>query len=164
MAGGHRLQHVEDFGAADLADHDSVGAHSKTVLDQVALSDFAAPFEIGGAGLEANDVRLLQRELGGILDGDDSLVLGNERGETIEHRGFARARSAADDYVQARADHGEQEFDQVPGERLLLDQRTDIETMLAESANRERGPVERERRYDRVDTRTVGEARVDHRR
>src|SRR6267154_5661636 len=36
--------------------------------------------------------------------------------------------------------------------------------MLAEAANRERGAVERERRNDRVDTRAVGQARIDHRR
>ena len=78
MAGGHRLQHVEDFGAADLADDDSVGAHPQTILDQVALRDLALALEVGRPGLEPNDVRLLERQFGGILDGDDALVLGNE--------------------------------------------------------------------------------------
>ena len=81
VAGGHRLQHVEDLGAADLADDDSVGAHPQTVLDQVALRDFAAAFEIGRARLEPHDVRLLQRQFGRILDGNDTFVFGNERGQ-----------------------------------------------------------------------------------
>src|SRR5260370_29501294 len=133
MAGGHGLQHVEDLGAADLADDDAVGAHPETVLDQVALRDFAAAFEIGWARLEPHDMRLLQRQLGRILDSDDTFVFGNEGRETIEHRGLARAGSAADDYVEARANDREQELDQVPRESLFFDQRADVEAMLAET-------------------------------
>src|SRR5271156_1235890 len=109
-------------------------------------------------------MRLLQRELGGIFDGNDSFVFGNERRETIEHRGFARAGAAANNYVEARPNDGEEKLDQVPGERVLFDQRTDVEAMLAEATNGERGAVERQRRDDRIDTRAVGPARIDHRR
>ena len=33
VAGVHGLQHVEGFFAADLADHDAVGAHTQAVDD-----------------------------------------------------------------------------------------------------------------------------------
>ena len=136
MAGGHRLQHVEDFCAADLADDDSVRAHAQTVLDQVALRDLAAAFKIRRPRLEPHDVGLLQGKLGRILDRNDSLVLGNERGQTIEHRGFARAGTAANDYVEARSNNREQKLDQVPGESVFFDQRADVEAMLAETPDR----------------------------
>ena len=48
--------------------------------------------------------------------------------------------------------------------RFLLDQVVDVVALAAESTNRERRTVERQRRNDRIDTRTVGQPRVNHRR
>jgi len=57
------------------------------------------------------------------------------------------------------------EFTPPPGLKITrLPSEKYVETMLAEAANRERGAVECERRYNRVDTRAVGQARIDHRR
>ncbi len=47
--------------------------------------------------------------------------------------------------------------------RLTPDQIFGAELVGAEAADREHGAVERQRRNDRVDTRAVGQARVDHR-
>src|SRR5271170_3876546 len=46
MAGRHRLQHVDDLGAADFADDDPVGTHTQGVLDQVTLADLALAFDV----------------------------------------------------------------------------------------------------------------------
>ena len=59
MTGVHRLQHIERFSTADLADHNSVRAHSQCVLHQVANGDLAAPFHIGRPALQAHRVRPL---------------------------------------------------------------------------------------------------------
>ena len=56
----HRLQHVEGFLAADLADDDSVGTHTQAVDQQLPLADRALPFHVGRPGLQADDVLLLQ--------------------------------------------------------------------------------------------------------
>src|SRR5579871_4448090 len=48
MAGVHRLQHIERFRAADLAENDAVGAHAQRIAQQVAHGDLAAALEIGG--------------------------------------------------------------------------------------------------------------------
>ena len=79
MAGVHRLQHVERRGVADLADDDAVGPHAQRVADQVADRDLALALDVRRAGLEAQHVLLVELELGGVLDGDDALVLGDER-------------------------------------------------------------------------------------
>ena len=71
MPGVHRLQHVERFRAAHLADDDAVGAHPQRVVDQVALGDLAAALQAARAGLQAHHMRLLQLQLGGVLDSDD---------------------------------------------------------------------------------------------
>ena len=68
VAGVHRLQHVEGFLAAALAEDDPVGTHAQRVPDQVALLDFAIAFVVGRAGLHAADMRDLQRQFGGVLD------------------------------------------------------------------------------------------------
>ena len=40
MAGIHGLEHVDRLGAANLAEDDAVGAHTQSVLDQVAHGNF----------------------------------------------------------------------------------------------------------------------------
>jgi hypothetical protein len=56
----HRLKHVERLFAAALADNNAVGPHSQRIANKVALSDFALALDVGGAGLQPADVRLLQ--------------------------------------------------------------------------------------------------------
>ena len=73
MAGVHRLQHVERFLAAALADDDAVRPHTQRVLQQIAHRDLAGAFEVGGAGLEPHDMRLLQLQFGRVFDRDGAL-------------------------------------------------------------------------------------------
>ena len=74
VAGVHRLQHVERLGTARLAQDDAVGPHAQRVAHQRALRHFAAPLDVRRPGLQAHDVRLLQLQLGRILDRHDPLV------------------------------------------------------------------------------------------
>ena len=64
VAGVHRLQKVEGFRSADLADDDALGPHTQTVLDEIAHGDLAFAFEVGRARFETHDMRLLQLQLG----------------------------------------------------------------------------------------------------
>jgi hypothetical protein len=75
VAGVHGLQQVEGLRSAHLADDDPLGTHAQAVLDQVAHGDLALALEVRRPGLEAHDVRLLQLQLGGVLAGDDALVV-----------------------------------------------------------------------------------------
>ena len=103
MAGVHRLQHVERFLAADLADDDAVGAHTQGVDQQLALPDGALAFDVRRPRLEAHHVLLVQLQFGRVLDRDDALALRDEAGQHVEERRLAGAGAAADQHVQACA-------------------------------------------------------------
>ena len=59
MARVHGLQHVHSLFAADLAEHDAVGAHTQCVDDQLALADGALAFNVGRTAFQPRDVLLL---------------------------------------------------------------------------------------------------------
>ena len=75
VAGVHRLQHVERFLAADLADDDAIGAHTQGVDHQLPLADRALAFDVRRPRFEPRHVLLVQLQFGGVLDGDDALAL-----------------------------------------------------------------------------------------
>ena len=106
VAGVHGLEHVERGGVADLTDDDAVGTHTQAVLDQVADGDHASTLDVGRAGLEAHHVVLLELELRGVLDGDDALVLRDERRQHVEGRGLSGAGAPGHDDVEPAADAG----------------------------------------------------------
>jgi hypothetical protein len=101
VAGVHRLEHVERFLAADLADDDAVGPHAQRVDDELALADRALALDVGRPRLEPRDVLLVELQLGGVLDRDDALALGDEAREHVQQRRLAGAGAAADEHVQA---------------------------------------------------------------
>ena len=57
-----RLQHVERFAAAHLADHDAIGPHAQRRPYQLAHAHRACAFGVRGPGLEPDDVRLRRGE------------------------------------------------------------------------------------------------------
>ena len=72
------------LGAADLAEDDAVGAHTQRVLHEVAHVDFADALEVGRARLQADHVRLLELQFGGVLDGDDALADVDQLGHRVQ--------------------------------------------------------------------------------
>ena len=66
--------------AAALAEDDAFGPHAQRVLDQLTLADFALALDVRRPRLHARNVRLLQLKLGGVLDGDQPLLVRDERG------------------------------------------------------------------------------------
>ena len=93
------LEKVGRLGATHLPDNDVIGAVAERVLYQVADRD-APRAEL--AGLEANAVRVVDPELQGVLDGDDSLVSGKELDEGIEERGLPAPGATGDEDVPPR--------------------------------------------------------------
>ncbi|MCY1419731.1 hypothetical protein D9M71_353270 [compost metagenome] len=109
-------------------------------------------------------MRLLQLQLGRVLDRDDALVMRNETGQHIEHGGLAAAGAAGDQHVQP-ASHDRLEH-QRDGrrQRASLDQAVDVEQVHRKAADRDTRPVDGQRRDDRIDPRTVLEPGIDQRR
>ena len=78
-------------------------------LDQLA-SDIDA-WRLEAARKKADQMALVELQLGGILDGDDALLLGDERGEHVERGRLARARTAAEEDIEASLDTRLQEVE-----------------------------------------------------
>ena len=90
----HRLQHVERFGASHLSDEDAVGAHPEAVAQQLANGQLALAFDVGGAVFEGDDVRVVDLQLGGVLDRDHTLVVRDEPRDDVQGRRLAGAGPA----------------------------------------------------------------------
>ena len=119
--------------------------------------------EVRRARLELDDVRLVELELGGILDGDDALVLGDERRQHVEGRRLARTGAAGDEDVEPRLDTGAQELEHLRGRRPEVDEVVDGDRLGRELPHGDDRTDQRQRLDDRVDARAVGQPRVDAR-
>ena len=163
VAAGHRAEHVQRLGAADLADDDPVGPHPQRVAHEAADRHLAAALQRRGPRLQPHDVGVAQAQLGGVLDGDDPLAVADELRQRVERRRLARAGAAADEDVAARPHGARQQVAQRRRPGPVGDELVGAEAAPAEAADREDRPVERERRDDDVDARAVRQAGIDER-
>src|SRR5579872_2759752 len=164
VTGVHGLKHVKGFFAAALADDDAVWTHTKTVDQQLSLSDCALSFHVGRTRFEAHDVLLRQLQLGGIFNRDDAFVLRNVLRQDVEEGRLAGAGTAGDQNAQSRAHCRGQQFHHLGGDALQLDKLVGGQRTGSETANGERGAIEGQRGNDGIDTRSIGKAGIDHRR
>src|SRR5262245_33884034 len=160
VAGVHGLQQVEGLRPAHLADDDALGAHAQAVAHQVAHGDLAFALEVGRAGLQAHDVGLLQLQLGGVLAGDDALVVIDGAGEAVEQGGLARAGATGDQHVATHAADDLQERLGLGRDRFVLEELLELEPVLLELADCQRRPIDGQRRRDHVDAAAVGKAGI----
>ena len=103
---------------------------------------------------------LREAEFGGVLDGDDALVGGDEAGEEVEEGRLARSRAAGDDDVLAHPDARLHELGGVVRPGSEADEILGGEGAAGELADGERGAREGERGDDRVHARAVRQAGV----
>jgi hypothetical protein len=108
-------------------------------------------------------VRLLEAQLGRVLDRHDSLLGPDERGQRVERRRLARAGAAGDEQVAAGGDRAPQRVAQRLRPGAELDEVVRGEAAAPEAADGEDRSVERERRDDHVHARAVGQPRVAQR-
>src|SRR5207249_6065131 len=106
---------------ADLADNDPVGAHAQSVPHELADPDLALAFDVRRTRFERDDVLLLELKLGRILDRDDALVTGDERGHRVQRGGLTRAGTTGDQHVQLALDAGGEELRRLRRDRAERD-------------------------------------------
>ncbi len=164
VAGVHRLQHVDRLGAANLADDDPVGAHAKRVPYELPNPHLALAFDVRRAGLERDDMLLLQLQLGRVLDRDDALVVRDEAGQDVQQRRLADAGTARDQHVELAAHARRENVDELRGQRAEVDQVVRRQRIDRELPDRQHRPLQRDGRQDHVHTRPVRQPRIDHRR
>ena len=157
VEGGEQLDHLR---AAHLADDDPVRSHPQGLADQVVQRQRPGPLEVGGAGLERDDVRVRRRELGGVLDDDDPFGRRDQPEQGREDGGLAGAGAAGD---EERRPRGDQRLQQPPHLGRGVPGREQV-------GQRERAPRREpqrdgragagDRRQDRVQARAVGQPQV----
>ena len=103
---------------------------------------------------------LLQIQFGRVLDGDDPLAVRNVGGKRVKHGRLARAGAARNNDVERAMDARLEKHGHALGERPKGDQFLHRQRALAEFTDGDRRAVERQRRNDDVDARTVGQPRV----
>ncbi len=99
----HGLKHVQRFAAANLANHDAVRAHTKSVDYQFTLTNRALALHVRRTALQSDNVVLLHLQFRGVFDRNDSFPVGDETRQRIQQRGFAGARSAGDYDIEPRS-------------------------------------------------------------
>src|SRR5690606_8356003 len=110
MAGVHGGQHVKRLAATTFAHNDAVWPHAQRVAHQVANLNGAPAFKTGRTCFERYKVRVIELQLGGILDSNDSFTLGYAIRENIQQGGFAGARPAGHNDVLALLDTDGKKF------------------------------------------------------
>jgi hypothetical protein len=74
VTGIERAEQINDFCSAALADDETIGAHPQCLPDQLSQANDAGTFDVRRTGLEADDVRVIRPQFGGVLDDYDALV------------------------------------------------------------------------------------------
>ena len=149
--------------AAHLADDDPVRAHAQRVAHEAADRHLAATLEVRRPRLEPHHVRLLQAQLGRVLDRHDRSPSAMKRERALSvvvlpdpvpplTRRFARASTPRRRKSRERR-----------GQRPSAPRAPRREPAPPEAADREHRAVEGERRDDDVDARAVGQASVHER-
>ena len=84
MARVHSLQHVDGLVGAAFAHDDAIGPHAQGVHHQLPYGHLAGAFGVGRPGFQAHHVGVLvELQFGGILDGDDALLVGDMAGKGV---------------------------------------------------------------------------------
>ena len=138
VASIHRLEHVERFFAATFADDNSIGPHSQRVANKIARSNFASALDIGRAGLQPADMRLLELEFRRILNGDQTFAAGNIIRQRVQHRRLSAARAARDDRRNLASDSRGENVNHRLRQGSDFDEPLHCESALGELANRNR--------------------------
>src|SRR5207249_1993319 len=127
---------------------DPVWAHSQGVADQVPDADLALALDVWRPRLQPDDVRLLEAELGCVLDGDDALILWQERAKHVQAGGLPGAGSARDQDVDPTEDAALEELHGGFGDRAERDEVLGNVGVGGELPDGEGRPIDGERRDD----------------
>ena len=134
------------------------------MIEQLALTDGALAFDVRRPRLEPRDVLLVQLKLGGVLDGDDALALGDEPGQHVQERRLTGAGAAAmSAFSRARTDTSRNSSIGRVSDRIAT-----RSSARRRSAGKRRiessGPSTASGGMIALTREPSGEARVDHRR
>src|SRR5437870_3609729 len=163
VPGIHRLQHVQGFPTAHLANDDPIGAHAERRSEKRTHVDGSGPFDARSTRFERDHVGLRKAELRGVLDGHDAFAVAHGERKRVERRRLAARGAAGDEDASPPAYRADEVRHGLGRQRPVANEVVGAERPLPEAANREDGPDERYGRDYRVHSRTIGKSRVDER-
>ena len=108
-------------------------------------------------------MRLLKLEFRGIFTGDHALAGFDERRETVQQSCLARTRTAGDQDIATRVADNAQHFSARLADRTEVHKVLQLQLVLFELTNGQRGAIDGQWRRDNVHTRTVQKARITDR-
>ncbi len=97
-------QQFAHLGAADLPDHQAVGAHTQGLPNQLHEGHLTPALDVCRAALETNHVGVGHGELADVLDQHDALVVGHLGKQGTEQRRLPAARATRDQQGDAALD------------------------------------------------------------
>src|SRR5205085_6908445 len=112
----------------------------QAVAQQLPDGQLALALDVWGTVLERDHVRVIDLQLGRVLDGDHALVVRDEARDDVEARGLTGARAARDQDVHSTQDGGLQELRHRGAEAALAGEIVHAKHRVFEFANRQRGP------------------------
>ena len=161
------LQQVERLGAAYLTDQDPIRPVTQRRPQKIRDGDgrqgcLMPDRRLCASRLQPDEIWLLQMNLCGLLYDDDPVVIGNQRGQGVQERRLAGARSPGDKNVLLRGDREAQMCRDV--RRHGSDPYQVVKAVsLRELANREHRAGHGAWRKHRRDPRPILESRVEKR-
>src|SRR6187549_1775305 len=92
------LKEIECLAASDFTDDDPVGPMAKRSPEQVTDCDHRR-VPLFTPSFEANKIAPMDNNFGGLLNDNDSFLVGNEVRQNVQQGGFAGSGAAADQDV-----------------------------------------------------------------
>ncbi len=162
MAGVQSDEQLDHLGAAELADDQPVRTHPQRLTHQLAQRDGARAFDVGGAGHQPHRVRVVEHDLGGVLDDHEPLGRRHQPEQRTEQRRLARTRAAGDDEREPRLHDRGKHLGNVVGHAAARGERVQRERLTRQHPQRQ-GRRRAQRRQHGMQARAVGEGGVDER-
>ena len=161
MAGVHGLQHIQRLAATDLTHDDALRAHTQRRFDQVPNGDLSCTRGIGVASLQTDQILdALDLQLRRVLDGDDTLILGDVVRQRIQEGGLAGAGTSADEDVILGLHQHLQLVCDLLRQRPVLNELGNGHRGLGELSDGDRGAAQGNGRQHHIDTGAVGKPGV----
>ena len=115
-----KLEQIECFASANLAQQDAVRPVAKACLEQIPDAH-CGQVVLGAASFEVHEIRSADLDFGGVFDNKHTLLVSNEISEDVEQGGLAGAGPARYQDILTFADGCSQAIGKVVGQRADAD-------------------------------------------
>ncbi len=131
VPGVQRGQQFGDFSAPHLSDHQPVGPHAQCLPHQIAQSHPARSLLIGGTGFQADHMRMVRPQFGGVLGENDPLVHPDRAQQAGEERRLPEPLTETPLMAHTRSMSNDREHEPQPDDATAEEQSVILRAELA---------------------------------